>query len=462
MKIRVLSVLALSLCLLPSSAIFQYAEAGVEVSLPGETQRTMITLCSAEHNAALAALDTESSGFSMAPIVCEPNVPAGYRTVGAPELVESVVFAGQGIMNTLYALEPINPAQTPPPATADTAPITNTGADTQTQTAPPPAAAPVQGGLVPCGDDGEEPCQMCHFVSLASNVNGWLVGVLSVVAAIMFVIAGYRILTAGGNPSALKDAKTTILNVSIGFAIVVGAFLFVNFIMKSLLLGGGPVAPWTSIACVRQPNFADLPPFVGFPTANGSRGTARNTGVSFDASLMAGVAGLSAPDDVVRQAAAAAGLDAEQTRNLQALMRVESGGCRNNVSPVGALGCLQIMPATAKQYDSSLNGLSESQVRDRLLDPSYNISLGARIYADLYQTFDGDEIKVFAAYNGGPGALNNSTDCPGLARYQCVWDSPGCHDKNGPTGRTDCVPNTGYIETRNYVQKVPAVAAQLQ
>jgi soluble lytic murein transglycosylase-like protein len=119
---------------------------------------------------------------------------------------------------------------------------------------------------------------------------------------------------------------------------------------------------------------------------------------------------------------------------------------------------MQIMPDTAKSYDSSLQGLSDAQVREKLInDDAYNMQLGALIYADLYSKYDNDERLVYAAYNGGPGSNGPSADCPGLRKWECEWDSPGCYD----TGQTSCTPNTGYIETRNYVQKIPNVASQL-
>jgi len=315
-------------------------------------------------------------------------------------------------------------------------------------------------GLVPCGGDGEEACQMCHAVQLVVGTTGWLVGILSIVAAILFIVAGFRILTAQGNPGVLQQAKSMIVNVAIGFVIILSAWLLIDLLMKTLVGEGmSEVGPWNRIACVDQPESEVIPAFVGFPTPNSSRGTAYDTGVGIDPTILTGIANLSADeaDAAIVVAAAQAGLDAEQVRNMQALMRVESGGCRNNVSPVGALGCMQIMPTTAAQYDPALRNMSPAAVRAQLLDPNYNIALGARIYADLYERFDGNETMVFAGYNGGPGSLQASSDCPGLARYQCVWDSPGCYN----TGRTDCTPNTGYIETRNYVEKVAAVAREL-
>ena len=65
---------------------------------------------------------------------------------------------------------------------------------------------------------------------------------------------------------------------------------------------------------------------------------------------------------------------------------------------------------------------------------------------DRYKNVD----LALAAYNGGAGANSPSSDCPGQKRWQCVWDSPGCYN----TGKTDCTPNTGYIETRNYVKNI--------
>lgn len=334
-------------------------------------------------------------------------------------------------------------------------------------------------GLVPCGRDGQGACQMCHTVQLVNGVTAWLVGILSIAAAIMFVIAGFRLVTANGNPSVMQDAKNMITNVAIGFAIVLAAWLLIDLMMKTLL-GGGSVAagPWNQIACIDQPTsttkegnlgtFKQVQyerAFGGFPTPDSSRGTAYGTGATINPTILAGIANLSADeaDAAIAAAGAQAGLDARQIKNIQALMRVESGGCRNLVSSAGALGCMQIMPGTAVLYDPALSGMSEAAVRQQLLDPGYNIALGVQIYNDLYDIFDGDEIKVFAAYNGGENALAPSVDCPAtggqpaLARYQCVWDSPGCYG----TSRTDCVPNTGYIETRNYIQKIPAVARQL-
>ena len=109
-------------------------------------------------------------------------------------------------------------------------------------------------GLVPCGRDGQAECQTCHVVQLVSGVNAWLVGILSIVAGIMFIIAGFKLVTANGNPSALQAAKGMIVNVAIGFVIVLAAWLLLDLLMKSLLSDSEQgLGPWNQISCVDQP-----------------------------------------------------------------------------------------------------------------------------------------------------------------------------------------------------------------
>lgn len=300
-------------------------------------------------------------------------------------------------------------------------------------------------GLIPCGGTGEAECQACDVTKLINNVVAWLVIVLSIIAAIMIAVAGFKLVTAGGNSAAMKAAKDTFTNIAIGFLIILGGWLLVDTLMKALLTDQ-VYGMWNQIQCVAQPQARIVHP-AGYEDR--SRGTATGVaaGNAFTPSQAASLAGLSAPDDLVAAAAAQNGLDAEQTRNLQALMRVESNGCRAMTSPAGAIGCMQIMPATAAGY---MRGSSPQEVQACLTNNDCNIQLGTRIYADLYRQYNGDTNLVYAAYNGGPGANAPSRDCPGQLRWQCQWDNP-----------EQTIPNTGYRETRNYVQRIPQVAAQL-
>lgn len=328
-----------------------------------------------------------------------------------------------------------------------------------------PTAVEAASGLVPCGGPGQMPCQMCHVVDLTKNVSDWIVRIATLLVILFFVVSGLYLVSSVGAVSAKTTARRYIVQATVGYVIILSIWGVIDVVLRVVLVADG-YAMWSTsiIACVDQPMLR-----VYHPTPDASRGTATNTaalltaGGAISPADVAALAGLASPDEKVLAAAAAAGLSSVEARNLQALMRVESGGCRNLRSPVGALGCMQIMPNTARQYDPSLRGLTDAEVENRLLQEDYNIQLGARIYADLHRGFGGDATRVHAGYNGGPGANLPSRDCPGAMRWQCPYDSAGCWDARTqqPNGATSCTPNVGYRETRAYVLKVKAVADAL-
>jgi soluble lytic murein transglycosylase-like protein len=86
------------------------------------------------------------------------------------------------------------------------------------------------------------------------------------------------------------------------------------------------------------------------------------------------------------------------------LTRVESNFDPRAVSPVGARGLMQIMPATAG-YIAGDPSLASSSAR--LHDPGLNLELGQRYVSYLAQQdhIDGDLIRVLASYNAGPGSF---------------------------------------------------------
>lgn len=90
--------------------------------------------------------------------------------------------------------------------------------------------------------------------------------------------------------------------------------------------------------------------------------------------------------------------------NFQRIMRAIEGGLSPSgaprVSPAGAIGENQIMPATARQY--GLTGTPQEIVQ-KLMDPTINREVQARITHDLYNRFHGDTEAMLAAYNAGPG-----------------------------------------------------------
>lgn len=82
-----------------------------------------------------------------------------------------------------------------------------------------------------------------------------------------------------------------------------------------------------------------------------------------------------------------------------ALVRVESGFHPRAVSPVGAIGLTQVMPATAFELDPSLR-FSDLFARET------NLRLGFRYLRQLLDRYDGDLRVALLAYNRGPGTVD--------------------------------------------------------
>ena len=88
---------------------------------------------------------------------------------------------------------------------------------------------------------------------------------------------------------------------------------------------------------------------------------------------------------------------------VTAIAAVESGFRPNAVSRKGALGLMQIMPATGARYGVSISG---QPVTSALIqDPELNAQVGSRYLADLLRQFNGEIELAIAAYNAGEGAV---------------------------------------------------------
>lgn len=79
---------------------------------------------------------------------------------------------------------------------------------------------------------------------------------------------------------------------------------------------------------------------------------------------------------------------------LRSVIEAESGFNHLAVSPKGAVGLMQVLPATGRRY-----GIT------RLVDPIQNIEAGARYLKELLVQFDANLPLTLAAYNAGEGAV---------------------------------------------------------
>lgn len=86
---------------------------------------------------------------------------------------------------------------------------------------------------------------------------------------------------------------------------------------------------------------------------------------------------------------------------VTAVAAAESGFKHDAISRKGAMGLMQVMPATAARYDVGMFPHTERV----LLDPQVNAQVGSRYLADLLRIFDGELELALAAYNAGEGAV---------------------------------------------------------
>lgn len=116
------------------------------------------------------------------------------------------------------------------------------------------------------------------------------------------------------------------------------------------------------------------------------------------------------------------------------MMRQESAFDPAAVSPVGARGVMQLMPATAQEVASRV---SPDQVSiEQLHNPAFSIALGARHFAGLLTRYQGNMVLALAAYNAGPGHVT---------RWLAQWP-------NLP--REEWIEHIPFDETRAYVKLV--------
>lgn len=113
-----------------------------------------------------------------------------------------------------------------------------------------------------------------------------------------------------------------------------------------------------------------------------------------------------------------------------AIMKEESTFDPLIKSSTGALGLMQIMPATGKFLDP------DSFYTSKLYEPMYSIYLGSKYYRMLVRQFEGNEMFALASYNGGAG---------NVVKWKEDFFQGDCDD---------FVERIPFPETQSYVKKI--------
>ena len=122
-----------------------------------------------------------------------------------------------------------------------------------------------------------------------------------------------------------------------------------------------------------------------------------------------------------------------------AIARRESELNTDAISPAGARGLMQIMPATARQVSKEI-GVEYSKQR-LTSDWRYNAQLGTAYLGGLIELFEGSYLLAFASYNAGPHRAEK-------------WIIDYGDPRDSVVDQVDWIEHIPFRETRNYVMRV--------
>lgn len=125
-------------------------------------------------------------------------------------------------------------------------------------------------------------------------------------------------------------------------------------------------------------------------------------------------------------------MPAPNGNTFQKMLQIESGMNPNAVSPKGATGIAQIMPATARDPGFGVPNIfdfakkqgvqvadnSDATLQTLLRNPQVNAGFGEAYFNAQKQRYGGDERLAAAAYNAGPGAVDKAGGVPNIQETQ--------------------------------------------
>ncbi|MDO8482142.1 MAG: hypothetical protein Q7S75_03635 [bacterium] len=106
------------------------------------------------------------------------------------------------------------------------------------------SSAVIPGQIVTC--DGVN-CTICHLATVAQNVLNTGIFVAVFLSAILFAWAGFKYLTNVANPGGVNEAKSLFGSVLVGLLIILGAWLVIDTLMRTLVNPNALFGPWNKI-----------------------------------------------------------------------------------------------------------------------------------------------------------------------------------------------------------------------
>ena len=152
-------------------------------------------------------------------------------------------------------------------------------------------------------------------------------------------------------------------------------------------------------------------------------------------SIVAPIAPRHAYDDLIAEAAEKYKLDPHMIR---AVMQAESAFNAMAVSPVGALGLMQLMPAVAEEL-----GATDP------LDPRQNIMAGAKYLRQLLNAHRGNVTLALASYNAGPGNVAKYRANSAVQRDAELREESDGASGRGARGRGERLATSGITSSAN-------------
>lgn len=119
---------------------------------------------------------------------------------------------------------------------------------------------------------------------------------------------------------------------------------------------------------------------------------------------------------------------------IWSIMRAESTFRKEAISPVGALGLMQVMPKTGQKVAEMIGEKSFQPIH--LLEPPTAIKIGSKYLQRLWRKFEGNRALVAGGYNAGPHRIH-------------LWLS-----RFGTLDLDEFIEHIPFVETRNYIKRV--------